>query len=49
MQTRLINHRTLVTVTDDAAELELNPALALFHYKDRGIKYDQYDDDDRNN
>ncbi|SAE80579.1 Uncharacterised protein [Enterobacter cloacae] len=49
MQTRLINHRTLVAVTHDAAELELDPTLALFHHKDGGVEHDQYNDDDRNN
>ncbi len=49
VQTRLVNHRAFVAITHDAAELELNPTLAFFHHKDRGIKRDQYDDDDRNN
>ena len=49
MQTRLINQRFVVIVTQYLTKTQRNTALTFFDDKDRHVKHYQHDDDNRDN
>ncbi|VFS78578.1 Uncharacterised protein [Salmonella enterica subsp. enterica] len=49
MQTRRVNQRFVLIVTQNFTKTQRNAALALFDHKDGHVEHYQHDDDNRNN